>query len=346
MSRIYTLNDVGNSDGSKLGSLPSNRYPPNRLVLEEQLKKDREMFIRSARQLITKYHVLDKKNKCMQSALNASHEENERIQNDLNHLHEENGRMQNDMDRIIPLTMQVKGLNDKLVSRITCERKIYAELKGSLRDQAKLLKEIESLKSKNDLLESSVSQREQAKNSEITSLEARINELEAELEHTAQKALLAEGAKANDSDTTQSLESRVKELKNELEQITQDSSFKDGLIFCLRSRVSNLEDECDRLTEISQNSKIGSAEADDPKRIDPAEVPLAKPSLTDCALASSKEKTVLDNASDSLNPSDLAKDGEAEEDVPHFSSECEPNGKGNYDSISAVPALGGSNSSD
>ena len=102
MPRIYTLNDVGNSDGSKLGSLPSNRYPPNRLVLEEQLKKDREMFIRSARQLITKYHVLDKKNKCMQSALNASHEENERIQNDLNHLHEENGRMQNDMDRIIP----------------------------------------------------------------------------------------------------------------------------------------------------------------------------------------------------------------------------------------------------
>lgn len=57
MPRIYTLNDIGNSDGSKLGSPPSNRYPPSRLELEEQLKKDREKFIRSAKQLITKYHV-------------------------------------------------------------------------------------------------------------------------------------------------------------------------------------------------------------------------------------------------------------------------------------------------
>ena len=47
-----------------------------------------------------------------------------------------------------------------------------------------------------------------------------------------------------------------------------------------------------------------------------------------------------------MNPSDLAKNGETEEDVPHFSSECEPNRKEDYDSISAVPVLGGSNSSD
>ena len=61
MPRIYTINDVGNSDGSKLGSPPSNRYPPSRLELEEQLKKDRKEFIRSAKQLLTKYHVLDEK---------------------------------------------------------------------------------------------------------------------------------------------------------------------------------------------------------------------------------------------------------------------------------------------
>ena len=61
MPRIYTLNDVGNSNSSKLGSPPSNRYPPSRLELEEQLKKDREKFIRSAKQLIAKYHALDKK---------------------------------------------------------------------------------------------------------------------------------------------------------------------------------------------------------------------------------------------------------------------------------------------
>ena len=89
MSRIYTLNDVGNSNSSKLESLPSNRYLPSWLELEEQLKKDHEKFIRSAKQLITKYHVLDKKNKCMQ--------------NDLDHSHEENKRMHNSMNQIIPL---------------------------------------------------------------------------------------------------------------------------------------------------------------------------------------------------------------------------------------------------
>ena len=102
MPRIYTLNDVGNSNSSKLGSPPSNRYPPSRLELEEQLKKDREKFIRSAKQLITKYHVLDEKNKCMQ--------------NDLDHSHEENERMHNSMNQIIPLANQLNGLNNKLVS--------------------------------------------------------------------------------------------------------------------------------------------------------------------------------------------------------------------------------------
>ena len=53
MPQIYTLNDVGNSNSSKLGSPPSNRYPLSRLELEEQLKKDREKFIRSAKQLIS-----------------------------------------------------------------------------------------------------------------------------------------------------------------------------------------------------------------------------------------------------------------------------------------------------
>ena len=49
MPQIYTLNDVDNSNSSKLGSLPSNRYSPSRLELEEQLKKDHEKFIRSAK---------------------------------------------------------------------------------------------------------------------------------------------------------------------------------------------------------------------------------------------------------------------------------------------------------
>ena len=209
MLRIYTLNDVGNNDGSKLESLPSNRYSPSHLELEEQLKKDREMFTRSARQLITKYHTLDKKNKCMQNDLDHLHEENERKQNDLDYLHEENERMQNSMKQIAPLAMRQNDLINKLSSKITCERKSHADL------NTKRLKE-------------------------ITSLKARINELEAELEQTAQKALLAKGAREEDPDTIQSLDIRMKELKNELEQVTQDLSFKDGLIFCLRSRVTEV----------------------------------------------------------------------------------------------------------
>src|SRR5579871_6598138 len=99
MPWIYTLNDVGNSGGSKLGNSPSNRYPPSRLELEEQLKKDREKFIRSAKQLIAKYHALDKKNKCMQSALDTSHKENE--------------SMQKSMNQMIPLANYLNGLNNK-----------------------------------------------------------------------------------------------------------------------------------------------------------------------------------------------------------------------------------------
>ena len=113
-----------------------------------------------------------------------------------------------------------------------------------------------------------------------------------------------------------SLEIKAKELENELEKVTQNSSFKDGLIFCLRSRVSNLEDELDQIVsqqhQIIHDSKIGSAEAD------PA-----------------------------LSSNDYKHD-EVVEEISHFSShysEHEPDGEGDYNSIPAVPviALGGSN---
>ena len=98
----------------------------------------------------------------------------------------------------------------------------------------------------------------------------------------------------------------------------QASSFKDGLIFCLRSRVSNLEDELEALGrrdqiashQTSHDSKIGSAEAD------------------------------------SASSSNNYKHNEVVEEVPHFSShylERESDEKEDYDSISAIPiiALGG-----
>ena len=310
MPRIYTLNDVGNSNSSKLGSPPSNRYPPSRLELEEQLKKDREKFIRSAKQLIAKYHALDKKNKCMQSTLDASHKENESIQNDLDRSYEENECMQKSMNQMIPLANQVNGLNNKLVSQITCERKSHADL------NAKQLKEIESLKSTVKSLESIISSMQKAsslKDSDIISLGTKINELEAELEQATQKVSLKD-SNTNQLCSNPSLEIKAKELENELEKVTQNSSFKDGLIFCLRSRISNLEDELDQIVsqphQIIHDSKIGSAEAD------PA------------------------------SSSNDYKHDEVVEEIPHFSShysEREPDGKGDYGSIPAIPviALGG-----
>ncbi|CAI2198371.1 13625_t:CDS:1, partial [Funneliformis geosporum] len=70
-------------------------------------------------------------------------------------------------------------------------------------------------------------------------------------------------------------------LENELEKVTQNSSFKDGLIFCLRSRVRNLEDELDQIISQSHqfinNLKIGSVEVDTVSSSnDYALVPLAK----------------------------------------------------------------------
>ncbi|CAI2194265.1 4045_t:CDS:2, partial [Funneliformis geosporum] len=68
------------------------------------------------------------------------------------------------------------------------------------------------------------------KNSDIISLETKINELEFELEQTMQKVLL------KDSDTNQlysnpSLEIKTKDLENELEKVT----------------LSNLKDELDQI---------------------------------------------------------------------------------------------------
>jgi len=147
------------------------------------------------------------------------------------------------------------------------------------------------------------------KDSDIISLGTKINKLEAKLKQAMQKVLL------KDSDTNQlysnpSLEIKAKELENELEKVIQNSSFKDRLIFCLRSRVSNLKDELDQIIlqphQIIHDSKIGNAE------VDPA------------------------------SSSNDYKHDEVVEEIPYFSSHYskhKPNGKGNYDSISAIPII-------
>ena len=83
MSQIYTLKDIDNSNGTKLGEKPFNWYPPNRAELEEQLSranKDQERVLEAANQLIDKYDILDEENKCIRGELDQAQKENEHIQ--------------------------------------------------------------------------------------------------------------------------------------------------------------------------------------------------------------------------------------------------------------------------
>ncbi|CAJ0764974.1 17615_t:CDS:2, partial [Entrophospora sp. SA101] len=55
MPRIYTLSNI--SEGKKLGGIPSSRYPPNRIELENQLacaNRDRKIAIECGNQLVNK----------------------------------------------------------------------------------------------------------------------------------------------------------------------------------------------------------------------------------------------------------------------------------------------------
>jgi len=80
MPRIHTLSDIGK--GSKLGDIPSSRYPSNRIELENQLacaNRDREIAIECGNRLSNKCSVLDKDNKRMQYYLNRSNKDKEKL---------------------------------------------------------------------------------------------------------------------------------------------------------------------------------------------------------------------------------------------------------------------------
>ncbi|CAG8798937.1 17082_t:CDS:2, partial [Gigaspora rosea] len=80
MPRIYTLSDIG--EGSKLGDIPSSRYPPSRTELENQLacaNRDREIAIECGNRLANKCSVLDKDNKRIQRDLKQSNNDKEKL---------------------------------------------------------------------------------------------------------------------------------------------------------------------------------------------------------------------------------------------------------------------------
>ncbi|CAJ0644911.1 13276_t:CDS:2 [Entrophospora sp. SA101] len=99
MPRIYTLSNI--SEGKKLGGIPSSRYPPNRIELENQLacaNRDRKIAIECGNQLVNKCSVLDKDNKRIQCDLKQSNKDKEELSKHTYQLIEEVKRLSSELD--------------------------------------------------------------------------------------------------------------------------------------------------------------------------------------------------------------------------------------------------------
>src|SRR2546421_2618928 len=166
MPRIHTLSDIG--ECKKLGDIPSNRYPSNRIELENQLacaNRDREIAIECGNRLSNKCSVLDKDNKRMQYDLNRSNKDKEK-------LFKHSCQLINEVKRL-------KVDNTNLTSHITRSQISRDEYKARYDIQ---LKEIKSLQAMIKILEGnlasaqkdafSIQENSSKKDSEIMSLKA------------------------------------------------------------------------------------------------------------------------------------------------------------------------------
>ncbi|CAJ0857934.1 11973_t:CDS:1, partial [Entrophospora sp. SA101] len=117
MPRIYTLSDI--SEGNKLGGIPSSRYPPNRIELENQLacaNRDRKIAIECGNQLVNKCSVLDKDNKRIQRDLKQSNKDKEELSKHIYQLIEEVKRLSSELDSLISkITRKDISLNESKI---------------------------------------------------------------------------------------------------------------------------------------------------------------------------------------------------------------------------------------
>ena len=117
MPRIHTLSDINIGEGSKLGGIPSNRYPPSRVELENQLacaNRDREIAIECGNRLANKCSVLDKdnNNKHIQRDLKQSNKDKEKLSKHAYQLIEEVKRLSSELDTLISqITRKDMNLN-------------------------------------------------------------------------------------------------------------------------------------------------------------------------------------------------------------------------------------------
>ncbi|CAG8848052.1 10112_t:CDS:2, partial [Gigaspora margarita] len=121
MSRIHTLSDIG--EGKKLGDIPSNRYPPSRTELENQLacaNRDREIAIECGNRLVNKCSVLDKDNKRIQHDLKQSNKDKEKLSKHAYQLIEEVKRLRVDNTNLTSqITQSQISHNDEICSEVS-----------------------------------------------------------------------------------------------------------------------------------------------------------------------------------------------------------------------------------
>ncbi|CAG8658586.1 5641_t:CDS:1 [Paraglomus brasilianum] len=178
MPRIHTLSDIG--ECKKLGDIPSNRYPPSRTELENQLacaNRDREIAIECGNRLANKCSVLDKDNKRIQRDLKQSNNDKEKLSKHTYQLINEVKRLSSESDT---LTSQINQLQ-------------ISNTKYGAKDIIRL-KKIKSLQSMNKILNSklasaqkdafSIQENLSKTESENLSLKSKIAEVKRELVST------------------------------------------------------------------------------------------------------------------------------------------------------------------
>src|ERR1043165_3048971 len=278
MSQIYTLKDIDNSNDTKLGKKPFNRYPPNHAELEEQLSranKDQERVLEAANQLIDKYDILDEENKCIRSELDQAQKENEHIQDSLDQSKKDNNALNDEIKHIQYSLNQTiterddlkhrESLKDQVAKKYEAlneENKcIQASLDQSKKDNDALIEEnrrmqdsqkqiytrIKELYNDNDELYSQISS-ERKSHAELTanylkklkSHKFTINALENKLAYTAKEVSL------KDSD--------IAVYRDRIEELNQNMDNRDYLISRLKAREKDLKDklECLELEHSSQ----------------------------------------------------------------------------------------------
>ena len=232
MANLHTLNEINAGvalvSGNKLGSIPSNRYPPSRTELENQLacaNQDREIAIECGNRLANKCSVLDKDNKRIQRDLNRSNKDKEKLSKHIYQLINEVKRLHSELDT--------------LTSQITRKDISLNEYKDKIRTKLKEMKALQSKIKASETRLSSTQKDSSMKESEIDYLRVELSALNSNL--------------ASKNSELERMKNMLTLKNGELELIKNDLAEKNSEIRSLETRLKELL-PCNRLS--SEQVKI------------------------------------------------------------------------------------------